>query len=463
MTGRNPVFLVSEFGAAGDGAVDDTAAVQASIDACHRAGGGRVVIPGGMTCLSGTIQLRSRVELYLDAGAVLRASAADAAYPVRRATGGLSNGKPEDDTELSTMFLTAEGAEQVTISGPGTIDGGGRGFVESDLGPIYAMRHVRPYTIYLIGCQDVTIRDVRIVDAAYWTVRVSGCRTVAIDSVRIRNDLKLPNNDGIDIDTCQRVRVSNCDIVTADDGICIKTCRESVEFGGCEDVVITGCTIISRSSAICLGSEIAAPIRNVVVSSCVISDSHRGLALKLSEGGGVRNVLFSDIVIETRFFDSRFWGRGEPIYLSSYPWRGSSGSAHTIRFRNIVARSENGVLIRSQEPGRIGEILLSDVRIEIDRWSGEPGGTWDLRPHPVDGLIEHSTSGIHLERVSGVRLRDCEVVWVQDPGRRAADLDRALTALDVDDLRVENFRGEPARPEQWRLHPPSDAAASQGG
>lgn len=181
-----------------------------------------------------------------------------------------------------------------------------------------------------------------------------------------------------------------------------------------------------------------------MISSCVISDSHRGLALKLSEEGGVSNILFTNITIETRFFDSRFWGHGEPIYLSSYPWRGSSGTARTVRFHNIVARAENGVLIRSEEPGRISGVLLSDVRIEMDRWSGEPGGHWDLRPHPVDGLIEHPTSGIHLERLTDVRLRDCEVVWNQDPHRRASDLDQALTVVEVDDLRVDNFRGEPA-------------------
>lgn len=224
-------FSVNAYGAVGDGQADDTAAIRSAIEACHGAGGGRVLIPAGMTCLSGTIQLRSRIDLHLEVGATLRASSKDAAYTVRRPTGGLANGKPEDDTALSTMFITAEGAHDVSITGHGVIDGGGRGFIESDLGPIYAMRHIRPYTIFLIDCEDVVIRDVRISDAAYWTVRVSGCRGVLIEALTIRNDLRLPNNDGIDIDTCQRVRINNCDIVTADDGICLKTCRESRHFG----------------------------------------------------------------------------------------------------------------------------------------------------------------------------------------------------------------------------------------
>lgn len=438
-------YTVTTYGAVGDGLSDDTAAVQAAIDARHAQSGGRVVIPTGGTFRCGSISLRSGIELHLEAGATLQATADDAAYTVRRRTGGLSNGRPDQDSEASTMFITAEGCHDVSITGQGTIDGGGRFFIQDDLGDIYEMSHVRPYTIFLIGCERVTIRDVTIRDGAYWTVRLSGCRSALIDAVTIANDLKLPNNDGIDIDTCQRVRIANCDIVTADDGVCIKTCQESKEFGECSDITVTGCTIVSRSAGICIGSEISTPIRNVVVSACVISDSHRGLALKLSEPGGVHNVLFTDIVVETRFFDSRFWGGGEPIYLSSYPWRGGSGTARNVRFHNILARSENGALLRSEEPGCISGVVLSDVRIEIDRWSGEVGGFWDLMPHPAGTRIEHATSGIHLERLADVRLDNCEVVWAQPADSRAADLGLALNVVDVDDLRTNDFRGESAR------------------
>ncbi|WP_175442327.1 glycoside hydrolase family 28 protein [Humibacillus sp. DSM 29435] len=438
-------FTVTVFGAVGDGLCNDTAAVQSAIDARHAAGGGRVVIPAGGTFRCGTISLRSGIDLHLEAGATLQASPDDATYTVRRQTGGLAGGSPHDDPEPSTMFITAENCHDVSITGQGTIDGGGRFFIQANLGDIHEMTHVRPYTVFLIGCERVTIRDVTVRDAAYWTVRLSGCRSALVDAITIANDLKLPNNDGIDIDTCQRVRITNCDIVTADDGICIKTCQESKEFGECSDVTVTGCTIVSRSAAICIGSEIASPIRNVVVSTCVISDSHRGLALKLSEPGGVHNVLFTDIVVETRFFDSRFWGGGEPIYLSSYPWRGGSGTARNIRFHHILARSENGVLVRSEEPGCISGLVLSDVRVEIDRWSGEPGGFWDLMPHPAGTRVDHETSGIHLERLTDVRLDDCEVVWAQPAGSRDADLEQALTVVDVDDLRTTGFRGESAQ------------------
>ncbi|MFD2078137.1 Glycosyl hydrolases family 28 [Actinopolymorpha cephalotaxi] len=460
-TGRTGTVTVTDFGAVGDGTVNDATAIQAAIDACHGRGGGRVVIPAGRTFLSGSIQLRSHVELHLEPGAVLAAHPDEAAYSVRRRTGALSDNQP-GRADPSPVFISAEGCRQVSITGTGTIDGGGRHYVLADLGPIYTMAPLRPFTIYLTNCERVRITDVEIRDAAYWTLRLSGCRDVTVHAITIANDLKLPNCDGIDIDTCQGVRVSDCHISTADDGICLKTCLESREYGECRDITVSGCTITSKSSGVCVGSEIASPIRNCVVTACVISASNRGLALQLSEPGGVSNVMFSDIIVETRFFDTRWWGHGEPIYVASYPWRGSGGTARNIRFRNILARSENGVLVRAEEPGCVSGVVLEGVRVEIDRWSGHPGGHWDLRPHPANDVVPHDTSGIHLERVSDVRIRDCEVVWAQPTHVRDTDLGAALTVVEVSDLHISDFAGGGAHPSQAAVVVDGHAVSTTG-
>ena len=131
----------------------------------------------------------------------------------------------------------------------------------------------------------------------------------------------MPNNDGIDIDWSSNVRIHGCQISTGDDCISLKTAPLSEGIARpCENIVISGCTLRSRSSGIVLGCDVAGPIRDVVVSDCVIKDSHRGVAVRLSLGGTIERVLFSNLVIETRIFDSMWWGRGEPIQILALPW-----------------------------------------------------------------------------------------------------------------------------------------------
>ena len=441
-------FDITQYGATGDGVTDDAPAIQRAIDACAENGGGQVVLPAGRTYLSGTILLRSFVDLHIESGATLSASPHDAAYTLRRQTSGLA-GLPGQDTDLSTMLITAKGETGVSITGQGTIDGGGRHFIITDNGHSYEMNKTRPYTIYLIDCDRVVIRDVVIRDGAYWTVRVSGCRGVAIHDITIRNDTLLPNSDGIDIDACQRVNIHGCDIVTGDDGICLKTCRETTQYGNCEDVTVTNCIIVSTSSALCIGSETASPIRNVVFSSCVISGTNRGITVQMVDGTEVSNVLFSDMVIETRFFDHVWWGAGEPIHVSVAPFRASSGLVRNIRFRNILARSEGGVVVHSDDPRCISGLVFDAVRLEIDRWSSRPGGFWDLRPNLENDIVEHDTSGFHIEHVADVSLRDCEVVFAQPEGQRSPDLRHAVSLVGVEDVRRCEMRGDSTDPARW--------------
>lgn len=246
------------------------------------------------------------------------------------------------------MFITAERAENIAFSGGGVIDGGGRFFVAEDAGYIYRMKLERPFTFFLLGCRNVTFHDLTIRDGALWTVRLSGCDDVLIHGVRIDNDLKLPNNDGIDLDRCRNVRISDCHIVSGDDCIVLKTCAETAAYGdGGENIVVRGCTLMSTSIALCVGCECAAPMRNIIFDACVIHSSHRGLAVRLSEGIDIENVRFSNMIVETRRFHNAWWGSGEPIRVSAVPWdceRGI-GVVRNVRFIHILCRSENGVYV----------------------------------------------------------------------------------------------------------------------
>jgi hypothetical protein len=432
-------FVVTDFGAAGDGTTADTAAIQRAIDACHAQGGGRVVLPAGRTFLSGSIALRARVELHVEPGATLLASGNGDDYTIPITS---ANRRP---------FISADGADDIAVTGAGVIDGNGRAFVQERLPHIYVMKRRRPKTFLFLGCRRVTFRDVTIRDGASWTVRLSGCEDVVIHGVRIYNDLKLPNSDAIDLDRCRNVRISDCHIESGDDCICLKALAETDGHGPCENVTVTGCTLVSTSAALIIGCECRAPIRNVVFDACVITRSHRGLAVHLSEGCDVENVTFSNMIVETRLFHSKWWGRAEPIYVTAIPWTAETpiGRVQNVRFVNVLCRSENGVFIQGWEPSRVDGILLENVRVELDRWTKLPGGEHDIRPYPQDpggpgavgvGVYAHPTAGFYLKNARDVTLRHCEVVWQSSPEY----FRHAVESHNVEQLVLDDVRGDAA-------------------
>jgi hypothetical protein len=302
----------------------------------------------------------------------------------------------------------------------------------------------RPITLYLGGCERVTLTGVTIRDGANWTVWLVGCDDVLVHGIRLYNDLRLPNSDGIDIDRCRNVRISHCHIEAGDDAIVLKTMRRFERYGASENIVVQGCTLKSTSSAICIGCEIAAPIRNVIVDSCVIASSHRGLAINHSYEADIENVLFSNIFIETRIFHDRWWGRGEPIFVKVLPWTESDqvGQTRNIRFQNIRARSENGVLVHGHAADRIDGLEFDHVHIELAKWSKWPGGQLDLRPCPgpdngySSGIVQHPTYGFLMRKARNVTLRNCRVSWT---GERPDYFKDALLAEEVEGLTLDGF------------------------
>lgn len=438
-------YDIRDHGAVGDGTTNDAPAIQAAVDACHAAGGGTVVVPAGATFRTGSIELRSHVELHVERGAVLAGSPDPAAYTVRLEVGALSAGVVNPQNDLALALITARGCTDVAITGAGRIDGAGQHFVEQDMGTIYRCPNQRPFTVFLIDCSRVHVRDVRFTDAALWCLRLSGCEDVVVHAITIDSDLKYPNADGIDLDHCRRVRISDCEISCGDDAISLKTCEEFAELGPTQDVVIANCTLQSTSSAVVIGVDAVSDIRNVIVTGCVIRSSHRGLAVNLGQEGNFENILFSDCIVETRHFDRPWWGHGEPIYVNVGAWHDAVGRLRNVRFRNILARSENGVYIGADAPGLIEGVMLENVRIELDRWSRWPGGEYDRRPsRTAPEIYAHPTSGIHVDTATDVTIRNCEVVWAVHPDEFA----HAIETIDVEGLVIEGLRGTSAHPDR---------------
>jgi polygalacturonase len=423
------IFNIKDFGAIGDGKVNNAKAIQAAIDKCASEGGGRVEIDDG-EYVSGSFYLRSNIELSINRGAVLRAS---------------SDPEDFDKKANGNSFIgVVEGADNILVTGGGVIDGNSDNYIESQTPYIYKMKRGRPFVVYMIGGTNLTFRDITIKDGAVWTVRLVGCRDVLIDGIRILNDLKTPNSDGIDIDHCQNVRIVNCHLECGDDCIVMKAMPGYERFGTCENIVISNCTMTSTSFAINIGCETKNPMRNMVISNCVIYSSHRGIGIHLSHECDIENIIFSDIVINTRVFDRGWWGMAEPIYVVALPWEetDSVGKVRRIKFKNILCRGENGVFVYGNDKNTIENITFDNVDVVIEKTSKWDVGMHDLRPYcKQPEIYEHDNSGFYIYNASNVSLKDCRVSFAENLPEYYS---HALEVHSVDNLRVENFSGEAA-------------------
>ena len=138
----------------------------------------------------------------------------------------------------------------------------------------------RQFTVFLIDSQGIELRDFTLTDPAFWAIRLTGCHDSQIQSISILTDLLVPNADGIDIDRCQRVVISDCELVTADDCISLKSCSGTEIYGDVADIEISRCNMVSTSGAITLGTESVGAIRDIVVEDCSVSRTHRGFAVR---------------------------------------------------------------------------------------------------------------------------------------------------------------------------------------
>ncbi len=436
-------FSVRDYGATGRDIAADTAAIQKAIDACAEHGGGQVVVPAGSTFTIGTLVLRSHVDLHLERGALLQGSPHHGDF-TRFALQPVDMG-PTSPPPMGVVIY-ADKADDVAITGPGRIDGNEMAYV-TKVGPyIYTCVDQRPFLVVLRQCTHVLLREVTLSNSAYWTLRLIGCDDANIDAIRIDGDLLMPNNDGIDIDWSSNVRIHDCNISTGDDCISLKTAPLSEGINRpCENVVISGCNLRSRSSGVVMGCDAAGPIRDVIVSDCVIKDSHRGVSVRLSLGGTIERVLFQNLVIETRIFDSMWWGRGEPIQVLALPWTQKTklGVVRDIRFTNIICTSENGAMVYADEPGHIERVSFDHVAVRINRPAVFAGGEQDLRPNAKEGLPRIATNGFLVRHASGVTFKDCVVTWGPNPPEY---FQHALQAQDSPGLSDSGLEGEAAHP-----------------
>ncbi len=442
-------YNVLQYGAAGDGVTNDAFAIQHAIDDCFQNGGGRVVLQSGHIFYSDSVMIRANVDLHIQKGAVLKATADINGYirpnklindPKTALIGNPVTGKP------SFVFIYGYEAHGCTISGEGTIDANGHAFVQrKDRYYVTGEFYPRPTAIYIEKSDHITFKDFTVVDAPFWTLHPAGCDDVLIDRIRILNDLDVANSDGIDPDHCSNVRILGCHITCADDCICLKTSKGNSEYGPTENIIIDGCTLVSTSAAIKIGTEGVGDFRNIIVSNCIISRSNRGLSIQIRDGGNVENVSYSNIIIETRRFCPDWWGTAEPVTITTFnrDENTKSGSIKNIRFFNITAKGENGVLVHGSPDNIIENITFENCDIELSKTSKWDCGLYDLRPCLDWGVEKYDNSAFFLRYAKNVTIMKTKTRW----GNLCPAYKHAIDAENVENLELLRFSGQSVSPD----------------
>ncbi len=400
------IYNVTYFGAKGDGKTDDAVAIQKAIDNCSKDGGGMVLFPRNHVFISGPVELKSNVEIHLESTATWKANPDESIYKL--SAFGENRGE-------GMLWLYANDADNISITGKGTIHGNGIAFMGAELEDSYELKPLadqsfdpRPHVLTLTDVRNLTIRDVTIREGAYWTVHLIGCNEAVIDGINLLNNLKIRNGDGIDIDHSKNVRIANCHITSGDDCICLKNRREFEKYGSCHDITVTNCVMSSRSCAIKIGSENMDSIYNVVFDNCIITGSNRGLGIQNRDEGTVTDVVFSNIQLDCRLWSDVWWGKAEPIYVTSYPrangnhkdanWRfpkgqieGRCGEVSRIYFNNITALSENACFVGGDVPGKVKDIYFNNVRVNII--GNQKEFLMDKRPCKGEGFLRFKNDG----------------------------------------------------------------------
>ncbi len=453
------IFNIKDFGAKGDGKTNDAVAIQKAIDACFKNGGGTVLIPAPCTFISGPLELKSNIDVNVEAGAVLKAISDEQLYN-KSAFGA--------NRREGMMWIYGENIQNVSITGSGTINGNGMAFMGAELKDSYVLKPFttedrRPHVLTLINGKNIRIHDIHIGNSAYWTVHLAGCNDVVISSITLVNSLKVRNSDGIDIDHSKNVRISDCFIESGDDCICLKNRREYEKFGACENIVVTNCTMTSRSCAIKIGSENMDTICQVLFTNCIIKNSNRGVGIQNRDEGVVCNILFSNMIIDCHLFSDVWWGKAEPISVTAYrrpegtgkdanlrfpkgATRGRVGVVKNIWFSNLKCTSENGIYVSGESQDKIQNISFDNVDLIINKTTDLNGGLYDRRPCEVDGFVKGNTSGFYLDDAENIKITNCSVQWGQN---RPDYFKYAIDSFQVRGIKIIDFFGTSAFPNKY--------------
>ncbi|MFH0760587.1 MAG: glycoside hydrolase family 28 protein [Bacteroidota bacterium] len=441
-------FPITHYGAVGDGTTLNTAMIQAAIDDCAQAGGGRVVIPAGRF-LSGTLVIKSHVNLNFEPGSVLLGSARREDYPLQPLPKYRSL---KDQAGGFNALIYAEGAEDISITGNGTIDGQGK-LQKPAENPIAGDIDGRPRNILFISCKDVVIEGIHLKNSGMWNQHYLDCEDVRVNNITVDNHSN-ENNDGIDIDGCRRFVLSNSIFDSDDDGITLK----STGPAPCEDITITNCIVSSFCNAIKAGTESSGGFRNITISNCVVKPSVSseapvfntpktgitGLSLELVDGGIMEGINVNNLTIYGTMVPIyiRLGNRARP-YLPDAPEPGM-GRMNNISISNVIAYGSGnwGSSITGIPGYPVKNLSLNNIQL-FTEGGMKPGGfnatvKEDEKGYPQPTVWKALPCyGLYIRHAEGISINGL-MVGIKEPDCRPPIMVEDVAGLQIKASQLQN-------------------------
>ncbi len=389
-------YDVREYGAVGDGVTLNTKAIQDAIDACGQQGGGRVIVSQGVY-VTGTLHMRSCVELCIEGNAVLKASANGDDYPDFPCKEWNVKAAPRASAKCLIYFGYIKNA---ALTGLGTIHCSGEVFCD----PVYGEKgeivkyerntlNIPARMVFIMGCTNIKVEDITMLEmAGGWGYWVNNSQYVTFSKAKLYCNPLYPNADGIHINCSCDVLVESCVVHSGDDSIIIRANTNTLrEKRVCERIIVKGCVLSCHHQAVRIAWRNDGVIRNCVLSDIVVTDSRVGMVIELPDHSSptdfgdnptrVENIHFSNIVFD-RVEES-------PLKVIVHP-DNMYGKINNIRFSNITSSSGDYPLVIGRSDAVLEEIYFDNCKFMVER---KPEG------NAQRSFFEH-VKGLHLNNTT---------------------------------------------------------------
>ena len=424
---RKDSFNIVRFGAVADGLTLNTNSINAAIEACHKKGGGVVVVPAGLW-LTGPVVLKSNVNLHLQRNAVLQFTKDLSQYPLVE---GNWEGLPQMRNQSP---ISATGATNIAITGFGIIDGGGdawrmvkkdklteshwkklvagggvlsddkkiwyptesskKGSAYKNPGAISAEKtqafymevkdFLRPNLLVFTRCNRILLEGVTFQNSPAWCLHPLMSENLIIRNISVKNPWYAQNGDGLDLESCRYVLVENSVFDVGDDGICIKSGRDAEgrkRAMPTQDVIVRNCTVYAAHGGFVIGSEMSGGARNIWVDNCTFIGTDIGLRFKTTRGRGgvvenifINNIAMRDIIGEAILFDMYYAAQDpipaagekrEPPKVEEKPVTEETPQFRNIYINNVVANgAEKAIFVRGLPEMNVKNIVMQNMVLQ---------------------------------------------------------------------------------------------------